>query len=680
MMMRRHLSRPISLTAALLLVFLVAACQQTPRPTPIPASAVPTVVRATAIPTALPQPVVDNSDSLGHSSLRVLNTLHTPFDVYLDGALIGSELGFGAPTGSVGYASKAYTLRVATYGADIRSATPLVSQKINLDLGVSLIAVIYGKPDKPSVAVLAIDTSTLAAKKVRVAVADFLPNTDSVDVTIDAKPAVTLNRVGTLSDTVVLPFATKTIGFVQGSTTVATYPAAFKDRQSYLLLLIDKDNVITIGEPTPSESRLRAVAAIPELGAIDIFLNDQPLAQNLAYGKAGDWQRVPTRTSTISVVKAGGERAKPLFTISIDLVADGVTDLFVMGTAQALQINPIDEDLSPTAPNAGRLMVVNAAPGVDGLRTIDRGVALTGLDSIDYGHSSAAVSVGAQPLTLAFQVLEEATPRAIELKPAFEIKAGTAYIYVVTGSTSDKPAVILTSDVGVSTEPTPTPTGGPVLQVRLVNALSGDTNISLSLDGTPLITGIGPGTGSAYMPLPVAVGKLTLIDATSAGTLLSTDLTPVTDGRLTIFAIGSAKSVQLIQLLDTLAPDPATAIIRVIHAASNTGTVRVDLPSLTPSSVSVDQPTATPNHPVAPPELVSQLSFGQVSAWRTLPPDLYNLAIHAGSNNVVLGKLENVTIEANKYYDLLIVANGADNNSITPILVITDAPIDQISP
>ncbi len=638
--------RPLAgILVAVLGVALLAACQSPkPSPTPIPVTLTPRQV--TVVPTLPPLPAIssgaNDTNTAGRSTLRVISALKTPLNVYLEGGLVASNLDFGVPTASVSVAAGQYTLRVFPVGSGLAGggATALSTQPLTLADGQSVVIVLAGTADKPTLTPLLINGALLNAGQVRLAFAHFLPDSTNGVVTVngDAHVLTTLAVAGQLDEIAPQSAALKTLTFAQGATTLVAKPVTLSERQSYLALLLDAKTVVLIGDATRSESQLRVAQVSANLGKVDVLLDDQVVATALDFGMSSDFQHVLSRTYTLNVFTAGADRkakeTKPLYSASIQLTPDQVSDIFLLGTRDKMQHAQLDEDLSPTNANFGRIMFVNAFPGSSALQVLERGDVLSNITPIDYALRSTAIVIPAGPTSFTFQSNAQGKPKAEEIKTPFSIDEGVAYVYVVTGTASSVPPVLLHTTVGVAPvdAPTPTPTGSPdgsQLQVRFINAMVDNLAVDLNLNDKALFSGVKQGTSTAPTPLSPQTASLTLRDPASAASLATDSLLQSTaSGSVTLIAVGTARSARILQIVDTLPADPSNAVLRVIKGSPNTPSLRVDAPIVpaTASSVSsIESGHASTSRPCGCPAPNCRTSpiFGRITAAFRRARDVY---------------------------------------------------------
>jgi hypothetical protein len=136
-------------------------------------------------------------------------------------------------------------------------------------------------------------------------------------------------------------------------------------RQAVILLLA-ASVFISFGCGSSSKTRLRAMDATPQESEIDVSLDGNSFASNVAYGTASDYSSVDSGSHTLQVYPPGVATAYIDQTISLSS-GDKYTVLAanVLSSANALVL--VDETSTP-ASNTAELRIVHASPA---LGTVD---------------------------------------------------------------------------------------------------------------------------------------------------------------------------------------------------------------------------------------------------------------------------------------------------------------------
>ncbi len=668
-------------SCVMIVLGLLAACQ-TPRPT---ATALPTRTVTARPPTLTPRPTLppapntSANDPTSSASIRLLNAINAPLDIYLEGGLIASGLGFGIPTGTLTPSAGQYTLRVFTAGSNFSDTTPLLNQSITLTKDQSVVIVLTGTPAKPAFNLFDTNTAPVAAGQVRLTLIHLLADTKAITVSSDAQTLATMGGFGKTTDANGVSLNTVSLKFEADGKTLLTQPVGFADRQAYLLFLIgtpDAPKAVIFGDQTRRESQVRAVNVSDKIGAVDIVLGDQAVAKGLAFGKSGTWLHLRSGNYDLKVFKAGAPSdAKPLYTSQIALPADAPVDVILYGAPDALQHRLVTEDLSPTEADYVRMIVFNTISDANMLQSIRSGLVIDSFSMVRYGENSPTVSMHAGFAEMAFRSDDLGTPRVLENKLPLDLKAGTAYIYFVTGTSRATEAVLISTDVGtVAAAPTATVTNMPLLRARVINAMAEDVNIDVTINGKALFSGVRQGRGTNAITLPPQVATLKLSISGSTDALIEIPMNASGNQQLMLIAVGTSKSARLLQVIENTQPTTTGSVVRVIQGAPDAPRLRADtiIALSTPvSGSSIDRSAAT-QPPSKGVELVPFLDFSNVSQARVLSPGIYTFVFHSAIDSSLLGTLPNVTIEGDKRYDLVLLP-GKDK-TVSPVVIVSSDP------
>ncbi|MHB8624899.1 MAG: DUF4397 domain-containing protein [Aggregatilineales bacterium] len=760
---------------ALISVVGLAGCQSRPAPThtPMAYTATSPPVSATSVPTTLPAILPVGLDTPHRAAFRLVNGLdQSPIDIYLERTRIGAALAYGRSTPLTAFAPGSYTLHVFHAGDAPIDTNAKLSQSITLPDGLSGLIVFSGTSDKPTATLLANDLSPIPAGKIRLSVAAF-GNAAAFPITAyaDQQQIATLNTPGTLAKSVLQPATLQAVTFdPQGGGSINS-PGGFSERLAYLVVLLPSADVaahgkvIVVGDDSERIAQVRIINASLDLAAANVQLGDQIVATALGTGKATGWQAIPagsnyslsvsglvavptltaTARPTVRATRSGADvtaAAQPTtapntpntpaaasrLSVAIDLPPDARLDVIVYGPAAALQIQSLTEDFSPIESGQARLEVFNAAPGTNGILPFTEGSQLSGFSGADYGQSSGPGLVSAQPLALQFRTTNAAgTVQAVEFKPPFTYKAGTAYLYVVTGSPTKTPPIILDTPITVNPPAVPGATTTPNgrLQFRLLNAMSDGTGVSVALNGQMIFDNIPAGQATAYQSIGSQFATWTLTDAGPAHTpLAKTDFTQIGHGTVTLLALGTAHAARFYQSIDTIPAGVTDALLDVIHAAPNALLLRIEAQSVFATA----QPGATPSEPLVEPTLApatqaatesavvatvpgaltatpfdltapanptaalllpptpiqysalvaDRLEYSSVSPLRVMPSGTYTLIVRDNSTGMPLGQLSTITIVPGQRYDVLLLPG--DTNGTLKMVVVTSAIPTLVTP
>src|SRR5579872_765668 len=160
--------------------------------------------------------------------------------------------------------------------------------------------------------------------------------------------------------------------------------------------------------------------------------------------------------------------------------------------------------------------------------------------------------------------------------------------------------------------------GSSSTQIRLVNAMDGQTSINMVVDNSTLATGVGFGAASSYAS--VGSGSHTLEIQANSATLFNQTVS-VASGNNTVLATNSGPTI----FTDNkTTPSSGNIQIRVMNASTSLGTADVYV-----VASGVDISTVNPTF--------SGLAYQSASSYATVPAGSYQIEFaQAGSKNVLI--------------------------------------------
>ena len=126
--------------------------------------------------------------------------------------------------------------------------------------------------------------------------------------------------------------------------------------------------------PSPAEAqnngmvRVRFVHAVPEVAAIDVYVDGARVVSNLALGEASPHLQTPSRAATVSIRPAGAAfTTAPIASRELNLVTTSggfghVSVVFQLDGFAQPTISTVEDLLAPTRTDGARLHVIHAVP------------------------------------------------------------------------------------------------------------------------------------------------------------------------------------------------------------------------------------------------------------------------------------------------------------------------------
>lgn len=379
-------------------------------------------------------------------------------DVLIDGQAVIQKLAFGAATDYFSIAGGGHKVQVVPTGQGADAA--LIDMDLDADAGKAYEIVAIGRLNEIEGKVFEVNLDLIDAGKARVRVIHASPDAGTVKVAVsggdelfggvDFKDATDYTDVdaGTYSlnvngdgDRVLL--TAQGIEITAGNVYDIVALGQIADKSLALLTLVTAVSVPcadVLGLQGGAEDAcIRIVHASPDTGAVDVYLNDSPVAKDLAYGNSTDFVVLPAGDGRKVQVTTAGKTPGDgdLLDADIDLDGQNAYEVVVTGNADDLAATKAKLDLSPLPAGQARLRIVHASPDSGGVnvavaegQTLFEGIAFR--DVTDYKTIDAG--------TYKLQVKKD---DMIALAGDATFDAGTVYDVIVIGRTGDNSLALL---------------------------------------------------------------------------------------------------------------------------------------------------------------------------------------------------------------------------------------------
>lgn len=683
---RIRITRVLLLT---LLAVVVMACQPQPTPTATPPPPTPTEtsVPPTPFPTLTPLPTIpritdpSSLDPSLRANVRLLIAVPDApaVDVFAGASPIALRLGFGRLTAPQPLAPTEHLMRVVPTGS--AGADPLFEEPITFAEGQASIVAFVGTAAGFVSQRIDEDLSSLPAGFARMSVYYLAPDSAAavpIEVTFDNMLEGTLTNSGDAIRNVPILANTYNLRIKRGDQEIRQ-SVSLQAHRNYTYLLVwqseTKLQLIRNTTPTIRESRLRVVHANVELPAYDVYLNDEIAAENLDFRAASEWRLTAPRNYDVSLRPAGAAPdSPPILRRQFALNPETALNVTIFNgtnpeTGRAEEATPdialFAEDTSPTLPGQARISFAHVARTEADVYVTEAGVPYQNMPALRTRSISAPLEVSPGSVRLAFLTRNGERETTIEAPTPFEMKAGFAYLYLVSGNQRDPLPTVIMTEVGSTEAPrfTPTPVPDTIMRVRLINGLATAQAVDLYLGDTQFVEKVGQATGSDYLPVVSNDRTLRLTLAGSTQTLAEWQLQYQPRRFATYLAFGTADAPRLIELADSARPTATDAVLRVIHAVPDGPRVSVF------ASLLVGVRT-TPTLE----ELFQAISFGQGSESKSMRDGRYVMIFRSAEDRTEIAQLDSVELRPKLRYDVLILpaADGSSSPSARVIIITSE--------
>ena len=390
------------------------------------------------------------------------------------------------------------------------------------------------------------------------------------------------------------------------------------------------------------DATLRIVHASPGAPAIDVLVDGQPFATNVAFGAATDYAAIPAGDYKVQVVATG--QAADTAVIDMDLEAEsGKAYIF----AAAKPLNEIEGKLFEVNLDAvdegrARVRAIHLAPDAG-----DVDIVVTGGDELFGGiaFEDASDYTDVDPGTISLDVRGD-DDRVLTSAAGIEIVAGGTYDIIALGQVSDQSLTLLPLVTNVS-RPCATvlglEAGDDASCVRVVHASPGSPAVDVYVNGSPGVAGLAFGTATEFVAIPA--GDDVKIQVTAEGAALDTavidsDQDLVAGQAYDMVAVGPLDEIELTVTELNLTPLPeGQARVRVTHAA----------PDVEGIDISVAESEA----------LIEGVDYKATSDYAVVDAGEYTFQVRTDDDTIAIQ--QDAQLEPGMSYDLLVVGRADDS-------------------
>jgi hypothetical protein len=375
-------------------------------------------------------------------------------DILLDGQPLAEGIAFGAVTDYVPVTPETHQLQVVPAGQTADSA--VIDQELGAAAGEAYVFVVRGPLNEIEGEVYDVNLDAVEPGQARVRLIHASPDAEEIDVAVTGGD-VLFDGVGFGNVTDYQDVDPGTYSFdLRGEEDrlLATVPSIAIDagkvydivaigqvsEQSLNLLSL----VTNVSRPcaealglagTGEDACVRIVHAAPDAAEVDVYAEDSPLAQGLAFGNATEYLTLPAGDGRqLRFAAAGTSPDESVLDAEVDLEAGQAYQIVASGEAEELAAIVSEVDLTPLPENQARIRVVHASPDAG---NVDVGIAEgpTVVEDLEGGNAGPYATVDAGAYTLEVRPAGEET---VAVAVDAELEAGVAYDAIALGRAEDQ--------------------------------------------------------------------------------------------------------------------------------------------------------------------------------------------------------------------------------------------------
>jgi hypothetical protein len=326
-------------------------------------------------------------------------------DVIVDGAVVAPNLVFGQATDFISVSPDEHQVQIVPSGSDAASA--VIDTTFDPEGGSNYIVAASGLLTEIEAKIYDVHKDDLDAGKSRLRMINLSPDDVNVDLFVTGGDELIDDlEFGEASDYTDLDAGVYDFEVRQNdSETVALAVPGFDvgDGNAYDVLLLGQaaDSTLSVlplatpvntpcseilGIGTPTDACVRVVHASPDAPAVDVYVNDSLVVENLAFGSGTDFAALPSGDEReIKIVPTGSTVDDSLFDTTVDLGPGNAYDVIAVDMVENLDAIVENVDLSAVPEGQARLRVIHASPDADGVDVVvtDGPELFTGVDFKD---------------------------------------------------------------------------------------------------------------------------------------------------------------------------------------------------------------------------------------------------------------------------------------------------------
>jgi hypothetical protein len=390
------------------------------------------------------------------------------------------------------------------------------------------------------------------------------------------------------------------------------------------------------GVPDPV---VRFVHGSPDAPAVTVLIDEQPLAEGVAFGTATEYLPTTPGDHRVQVVPAEGGEPVSDQTVTFDGWTS--TILAAVGDLANLQLQATTVDVTETEPGQARVRVVNAIPNGPGLTVANAGGDWTMADGIAFPEASAyqVVNAGAYDL----QIRNSDSGETLVSVPGLQLAEGQVYDLYAVGQAADQNLQLLPLATPVATPCGETLGIGETSDVclRMVHAAPDAGPVDVYLGEAAIAEGMEFGAVSAFAAAPNGQQQLRLVPAAQALDQAKVDTTQdfSAGGAFQITATGLADDLQAtIAGVDLRALPENQARVRVVHASPDLDAIDVAI--------------------AGGPTPFDAVGYRSQSGYVVFNAGTYSFQLREDGSDTLLLEALDVQIEPGMVYDILAIGQS----------------------
>ena len=392
------------------------------------------------------------------------------------------------------------------------------------------------------------------------------------------------------------------------------------------------------GVPNPT---VRVVHASPDAPEVNVLVDGQPVAENLAFGSATEYLDLPAGDHQVQVVPAGTDA--PVIDVAVTLEGWTSSILSVVGNVANIQLTQQVVDVSEMAPGQARLRLFNADPQGGNL---DMAVAGSqDLLASGTGFTTASEYAGVNPGMFDLELRSTDTGEVITTSPGFTVEAGQVYdLIALSAPQGGQPTLLaLTTPATIPCSQTLGVGEAADSCLRVIHASPDAGPVDVYIGESPIAQGLEVGDASEFTAAPNGEQQLRIV---AAGQPVDQALIDMTQGLTT----GAAGQVVISGLTDDLQATIMGVDLRALPANQ----ARVRVMHASPDLDAVNVTTADGQTPF------SGIDYRNAYGYVVFNAGNATFQLRETGSDTLLLEAVDVPLESGKVYDVMAIGRSED--------------------
>ena len=388
-------------------------------------------------------------------------------DVLVDGQPLAQAVPYGSVTDYVPLTAEQHQIQVVPTGQTADAA--VIDQELEAAAGEAYVFVVRGQLDEIEGEIQEVNLDAVEPGKARAHVIHAAPDAGEVDVAVTGGDTLFEGvGFGDATDYQEIDPGTYSLDLRgEEDRVLATVPdLTIEAGQVYDIVAIGQVSdqslellslVTSVSRPcaevlglagTGEDACVRIVHAAVDAPEVDVYVNDSPLAQGVAFGTATEYVNLPAGDGRqVRVAAAGTSAEEAILEADVDLRPGQAYQIVATGEGEELEATVSEINLTPLPENQARIRVVHASPDAG---NVDVAIAegATIVEDVEFREASDYAVVDAGAYTIEVRPTGEET---IALQADAELEAGVTYDAIAVGRADNQTLelLILASEAAV---------------------------------------------------------------------------------------------------------------------------------------------------------------------------------------------------------------------------------------